>query len=190
MFRGRKEEVAAELQRVGGRNTALLEVQLLTSLFGSLLSSVVVVVVVVEAARPEPRRSMSPPGPLLASLPLRPSSHPSSHSPSWVLLRFPERPSAPQPHTGKWREIPESGFVLLEPRWPAVLSALLCRTFWIHLADGFVSHSATCPSPCLSHRLCIPIRPVEPHFTCVADLCLVQRGGLSLGGALSPGQDR
>lgn len=41
--------------------------------------------------------------PLLASLPLplRISSHPSPHSPSWVLLKLSERPSAPGSSQGK-----------------------------------------------------------------------------------------
>lgn len=46
--------------------------------------------------------------PLLASLPfpLWTSSHPSSHSPSWVLLKLSERPSAPGPSLGRGGEIP------------------------------------------------------------------------------------
>lgn len=55
----------------------------------------------------------------LASLPFpfQPSSHPSSRSSSWVLLRLSEQPSGPRLQTRRWREIPLRWPWWWSPQW-------------------------------------------------------------------------
>lgn len=111
-----------------------------------------------------------------------PSSHPSSHSPSWVLLRFSESPSAPSPSQGRGGKFQSvkpgcgGGVVRLQGpspsvRWPGavrfytrqhkhncVIVQYQPDSFYIHLIDRPVSHSASSLPVAVSLSLCVSLR--------------------------------
>lgn len=145
--------------------------------------------------------------PLLASLPLRlQPSHPSSHSPSWVLLKSLRATICPRPRPGERRGefhsvkpggggggSPQGPEVPLQSgKWPGAIQfhteqhkhkyVIVFIPGWllpIHRTDKLVSHSGTSLPDSLTRPVSfsVLIRPVGPHFTWLPGLRLFRRAG-------------